>query len=640
MVEQTIENTAKMSPFKRAASSPRPAPIDVVNKKPSRGDDASTSTHSTKSTSSFSSHSSTAVFAKRSRRLTPEAVPITPLERVPYVHGAYASCAPLFVRNERWMHLLQMLMPVAYNKVLGLIDTATPAKLMKWAEHNPVVSAYGVLQGTPAKQTRTTRYRTKQPNTVPLEWDVFLDPSIVKHVDRAIQKAQACEDQQSRIAAEVDVERQVGRLISRMLLAHGSTGQLMAEALGVAQKYNFSRVAQSTNPDSANRSAMESMGIFVDHWLHIFVAALKLGQRMEKEGGTLPTTWEELDHEYGSMVLWENPSLCGLFLCMGLEDPNSKKADHASNTMAANLKDIQTILGCPLKVVLDLKSRRVPPSVWGRLLDNLRSRGLHVVGIGSFDLKELRAISDACCTPITPMIFFHSAGDLQRASHAGELKQGDHVYFNAGSLLWQKPSFAEVTDMGMGCCRASDNEYGEASARFVVHPFAHPKTSVDMLPADLTTSTIEDYKRHFGIHVGAYIQEFSISQEALEVLINFVNFSPAVFDLGMAYGGLNGATVPGLEGDGLWNQRYLGRNWDLDTGPNDVLREAPEDNEIIHDAIIAVGYFGTLHEEDQIANAIQKTACARTVGALHGNPFDGSRLRQLSNNLPPSTPSR
>jgi hypothetical protein len=71
--------------------------------------------------------------------------------------------------------------------------------------------------------------------------------------------------------------------------------------------------------------------------------------------------------------------------------------------------------------VLDLKSRRVPPKVWSRLIDSMRSRGLVVEGIGSFDMDELRVIAKSCSCPLTPILFFHSVGDLQRACHANEV---------------------------------------------------------------------------------------------------------------------------------------------------------------------------------------------------------------------------
>jgi hypothetical protein len=204
------------------------------------------------------------------------------------------------------------------------------------------------------------------------------------------------------------------------------------------------------------------------------------------------------------------------------------------------------------------------------------------------------------------------------------------VYFNAGSLLWQRPDVFDAAKNG--CCAGPtsvidvDCPQHERSSRYVVHPFAYPCQDVELLPGDLMTSTIEQYQRHYNLQVGVYVQEFSICQEALEVLVNFTNFSKSVYKLGMSYGGLNGATVEGLKGDGYWNQRFVGRNWDVCTGPTDILVLAPEDNKIIREAIVEMGGIGTLHEDDEVAKAIQQHACAVAVGASNGNPYEESRL--------------
>ena len=114
--------------------------------------------------------------------------------------------------------------------------------------------------------------------------------------------------------------------------------------------------------------------------------------------------------------------LCGISLCLGLGSTPSFPRDlHASHKMARDIKRISNILGEPLRLVLDLKSRRVPARVWSRLIDNMRSRGLIVEGIGSFDMDELRVIGKECSCPVTPILFFHSVGDLQRACHANEV---------------------------------------------------------------------------------------------------------------------------------------------------------------------------------------------------------------------------
>eukprot|EP00957_Ditylum_brightwellii_P127921 9755379-Ditylum_brightwellii.AAC.1 len=101
-----------------------------------------------------------------------------------------------------------------------------------------------------------------------------------------------------------------------------------------------------------------------------------------------------------------------------MEDKNSLRADNGKSCMAKYANKIKQILGQSLCLVLDMKSRRVPPRVWVCLIDNLRLRGLGVDGVGSFDFDELCLIGSYSSTSINQILFFHSAGDLQRACYA------------------------------------------------------------------------------------------------------------------------------------------------------------------------------------------------------------------------------
>lgn len=122
-------------------------------------------------------------------------------------------------------------------------------------------------------------------------------------------------------------------------------------------------------------------------------------------------------------------NLCGMSLCLGMGNDDAKGGSsstfplnpHLSHKMAQDIEHISAVLGEPLRLVLDLKSRRVPPRVWSRLIDSLRTQGLVIEGIGSFDVDELRVIGKGCSYPLTPILFFHSVGDLQRACHANEV---------------------------------------------------------------------------------------------------------------------------------------------------------------------------------------------------------------------------
>lgn len=718
--------------------------------------------------------------------------PVAALRSIPYVHGGYMAAGPLLLQNPEWMSILRRLMPESHADSMrlpklgngfGVLGAdrdapADPVRVMKWAENNPVVAAYGILNSdggrreqkegkVEARQSegesggeggggvsrfanlRKMRRRawkdedvqSNASETTPimsshrkkksppvslkpaLEWDVFLDPNLVRKVDDAIahaadlwekEKTARC-DYASCIAADIDVERQVGRLMSRMMLAHGSTAQLVAEAVGMMSRYNFSQVVEkgeshrlhrrksrrltvsvtqqegnrghprrgncnfliSSNNEVIMEEAVEvegksftgASGIFVERWLSLFARALQLGTTGEvlstadqsalllASGNTHSSSDSDLNQTLsggttavppGDEVVQEAPPLCGIFLCLGMDDPNSAKADHAKTSMADSTRIIKSILGGPLRVVLDLKSRRVPSRVWARLVDNLRSRGLAVDGLGSFDIDELRGITSCSSTPVTGILFFHSAGDLQRACHANEVHRGDTVYFNAGSLLWRKPSILEATTTG--CCHSrlasSDASYQDndltlpehdgnnvpgfktkkaPSSEYNFQPYAYPHSELGTLSdARPHASTLQDYQRHFDLNIGLYVQEFSIGEGALDAIVRFVNAHPSIYNLGLAWGGLNGATVQGIRGDGYWNQRYMGRNWDPTAKPTNGMRLLhPEDHHFVQKAIMAgaCGQIGTVNDMGGDATgdgaSLQIEACQSTHTACH-----------------------
>jgi len=87
-----------------------------------------------------------------------------------------------------------------------------------------------------------------------------------------------------------------------------------------------------------------------------------------------------------------------------------------------------------------------------------------------------------------------------------------------------------------------------------------------------------------------------------------VNEHPSIYKLGLAWGGLNGYTIKGVQGDGFWNQRYVGRNWDNTARPTQKMQLlAPEDHPIVQKAILAAscGQVTTAHHilEDELARS-------------------------------------
>jgi len=64
-------------------------------------------------------------------------------------------------------------------------------------------------------------------------------------------------------------------------------------------------------------------------------------------------------------------------------------------------------------------------------------------------------------------------------------------------------------------------------------------------------------------------------------MVRFVNGHCSIFSLGLAWGGINGRAISGVEGDGFSNQRFVGRDWDSDaepTGQMQLLDESEGDN--------------------------------------------------------------
>lgn len=431
-----------------------------------------------------------------------EFVPVTPVDRIPYVHGSYASAAPLMIRDEKWMRILRRLLPANHADVVEIVRVAEEAstrsatavtqmaKIMKWAENNPVVAAYGIVNSdsgteshSPMKQIRKSTSRIRRLSSYSmeggrslpvLEWDVFLDPALVKKVEAAMDahaqmsNDDSSADYQAQIAAEIEVDRQVARLIKRMMLAHGSASHLISEALGVGSQYNFMKLVEEgesqllyrrkqaerdwkrsglhfsrngmdlggkawlvnepspvalvnfqTRSVVAGKASAKPAGWNVERWLALFLRAIHIGMAAD---GVLNAEDDETSPKHDdNETLRTRAPFCGMCLCFGIEDPNSVKVDHGKTSMAITAKKIEAVLGSPLRVILDLKSRRVPPRVWALVIDNMRSRGLVVEGLGSFDIDELRSIKELCASNVTEVRFFHSAGDLQKACHAKEV---------------------------------------------------------------------------------------------------------------------------------------------------------------------------------------------------------------------------
>jgi len=519
---------------------------------------------------------------------------ITPITNIPYAHGGYFGAAPYMLADPLWVDVLRQLMPDVYCEVSKRIFVATP-RLIHWAENNPVVAAYGL------SNEKKTRGRI-----VTLEWDVFLDPHLVECVENALNELDSMGPESSKdkvFVIEGRLKLLSMRLLEKMLIAHGSTSQLMMEQLGFAKKYNFSRVKRTRRTLGG--------GIFVEQWLSIFAEALKLGSDADVHGIELPANKSEpIHHEAQKNIrdMTDYPfnangpdsskirgsgdpvkdSQC--VASVGASKPRKAKKSNTgfcSYSILEAVRVITEILHGSPGVVLDLKSRNVSKRVWARLINTLRDCGVRVEGAGSFYMEDIRGLSDITFDPVPEMNFFHSAGDLQYACNKGLIQKNDTVYFNAGSLLLQKTivrsMFSSASQFGLNI---------STNLQYALHPCAFFKKCKDKPNAkqwhkflhqhgcswsiDKSCSTIEDYQEVYQLNIGVYSQEFAIDEVAADLLCRFVNEHSDVFNLGFSWGGVNGVTVKGIQPglftstDGLWNQRYVGKSWNSNLVPGDA----------------------------------------------------------------------
>lgn len=198
---------------------------------------------------------------------------------------------------------------------------------------------------------------------------------------------------------------------------------------------------------------------------------------------------------------------------------------------------------------------------------------------------------------------------------------GDTVYFNAGSLLWERPSKISNVVCGkpdLSQAVIEDDVKEGDGVRF--QPFAFPNSNnhkdSDLILPDCE-ATLQDYKDRFQLNIGCYVQEFSISDRNLDAITRFLNKHKSLYNLGLAWGGINGQCHEGLSGDGYWNQRYMGRRWDNAAKPTDDMQLlAPEDHPLVQRAVRAGawGGIGTVNnigeEHTPETQALQIGACA------------------------------
>ncbi len=163
-------------------------------------------------------------------------------------------------------------------------------------------------------------------------------------------------------------------------------------------------------------------------------------------------------------------------------------------------------------LILDVKSTYSTPAAINSFIDTLKAKGINVIGVGTFRHTQLDGIEEG----VRQVKFFHAITGVENAGANGGLKQGDHLMFNAGSLV-RKAGNGYVVDDG----------------------------AVQSLAALVAK---------FDLYVGLYVQEGDIDEKAVDTIMKLVNKIPHLFKDGFAYGNVSGRAETETDGTGMGSQ--------------------------------------------------------------------------------------
>lgn len=409
---------------------------------------------------------------------------IRPVYRQLYAHGAFMGAAPALLVDDRWRRILAFLMPDVYEDVSAVLaDGAQPSDLIPMFENNPVMCAFGLWRSLTGQADR----EAWEFELVGVEWDLFIDGDLAE--------AHAA-------AGAADRSRLVEEILRSAVIAHASTADTLQEAMGLCQHVDVRKTRKT-----------QLGGLETGAWLDLFARALML-RRAKRPRAMI-------------MEMAQLPRVCVGEACQlhTFVDPIPSEAVVAL---------FSAVTGRPhFSIVLEIKSLRSTPALLADLIDALNRWGVHVAAACSFSLPEIAGLAQhtqrvrgGSLPGPREVLFFHFAGDLQRACDAGTVPPGMSVLFNGASLLEEDP---EAVD--------------------------GPYRLLEAVVAELST-----YKARYGLHVGLYVQEGDCDSAAAERLSALIARGDDPFDLGFAWGGLR-EEVAIKPGDsprlGYGSQRHL-----------------------------------------------------------------------------------
>ena len=404
-----------------------------------------------------------------------------------YAHGGFMGAAPEMLRDPLWNQILKQLMPDVYVETHAAIeklagrDGTAPSAVTKYKtvipmfENNPVMAAYGTwktgeLDRESARKNDEAGMKIRRTDRTDalraFEWDAFLPPDAVEGFNDAAPQ------QRPAFARQI---------AEQMLIAHGTKTQTVFETgifgLNVRQ-YDYVRKTAKTNYG----------GVTPGEWMSLFGRALEMARGDSPDDGS-QTEDRQQPHAIGDARM------------------SPKEA----------IEQFRHVFGGDrmFSVVLDIKSRDATPDVLRALTRELNDWGVHVAGFGSFDFSEIdgvdqqeQIIDGAQQERAAAIKFLHMAGSLQEGIANSSIGIGDHVMFNASSLL----SFDHS---------AKGNELrGSYSVNW------HTVDELKVL-ANL-----------YRLKLGVYVQEPDIDAHAVDTITHLTNLERETFKLGFAWGGL------------------------------------------------------------------------------------------------------